>query len=256
MPIPKNILTLVQTALTVGLVIEVSAVFGVCAFPGVYGCLWLWDHTAGFGREVRLLLLCMGGGLAYFVFGFSQMIVLPVARWVTFATGSPLGKYPLGSWKGYQWVSYNALTLVIRFSFVNWIRGTPFICWYHRMMGMKVGKRVQINAAVVSDQNLIEIGDDSLIGGDVTLIGHAVEHYNVVTGRVKIGKRVTVGLMAVIMPGCEIGDGAMIAANAVLKKDTKIGPGEIWGGVPAKCIGKVGEHKKAVEDAQATTTSG
>lgn len=39
----------------------------------------------------------------------------------------------------------------------------------------------------------------------------------------------------------EIGDGAILAANAVLKKGTIIGPGEIWGGVPAKKIGVRGE---------------
>lgn len=43
--------------------------------------------------------------------------------------------------------------------------------------------------------------------------------------------------MAVIFPGVEIGDGAMIPANAILKKGTKVGPNEIWGGVPAVKLG-------------------
>ena len=55
--------------------------------------------------------------------------------------------------------------------------------------------------------------------------------------------------MAVVMPGCEIGDGAVIAANAVLQKGTKVGPGEIWGGVPARKIGQKGEKK--IEDKRA-----
>ena len=54
----------------------------------------------------------------------------------------------------------------------------------------------------------------------------------------KIGSNVTLGLMAVVMPGCEIGDHAMIAANAVLKKGTIVKPYEIWGGVPAQRIGE------------------
>ena len=57
----------------------------------------------------------------------------------------------------------------------------------------------------------------------------------------KIGSRVTVGLMTVIMPGCEVGDGAVLAANAVLKKGTKVGANEVWGGVPAKRVGLRGE---------------
>jgi acetyltransferase-like isoleucine patch superfamily enzyme len=43
-----------------------------------------------------------------------------------------------------------------------------------------------------------------------------------------------------VMPGVVIGDRAVIAANAFLGKGTVVGPGEIWGGVPAK---KLGERK-------------
>ena len=64
------------------------------------------------------------------------------------------------------------------------------------------------------------------------------ERGRLATAPVVIGKRVTVGLMAVIFPGCVIGDGAIIAAGSVLSKGTKIGPGEIWSGVPARRVGR------------------
>jgi acetyltransferase-like isoleucine patch superfamily enzyme len=136
-----------------------------------------------------------------------------------------------------QWASYNALILLVRYTCINFLRVTPLLPLFHRLMGMKVGARVQINTAVIGDSNLIEIGDDTVIGGDVTLVAHAAERGDLLTARVKIGSRVTVGLMAVIMPGVEIGDRAVIAANAVLKKGTKVGPGELWGGVPAVKLG-------------------
>jgi len=104
-------------------------------------------------------------------------------------------------------------------------------------MGMKCGARVQINTKVIADSNLIEIGDDTVIGGDVILVCHAAEAGELVLSPVTIGSRVTVGLMAVILPGCEIGDGAFIAANAVLGKGTKVPPHTIWGGIPARQIG-------------------
>ena len=53
-----------------------------------------------------------------------------------------------------------------------------------------------------------------------------------------IGRGVTVGLMAVILPGCTLGDGGVIAAGAVLMKGTKVGPGEIWAGSPARLVGR------------------
>ena len=45
-------------------------------------------------------------------------------------------------------------------------------------------------------------------------------------------------MMSVIMPGCVIGDDAVLAANTVLQKGAIIVPGEIWGGIPARKIGQ------------------
>jgi acetyltransferase-like isoleucine patch superfamily enzyme len=44
--------------------------------------------------------------------------------------------------------------------------------------------------------------------------------------------------MAVVFPGCVIGDGAIVAAGSVLSKGTRVGPGEIWAGVPARRVGR------------------
>lgn len=51
-----------------------------------------------------------------------------------------------------------------------------------------------------------------------------------------IGNDVWIGAEAMIMPGCKISDGAVIAARAIVTKD--IGPYEIWGGNPARLIKK------------------
>lgn len=49
-----------------------------------------------------------------------------------------------------------------------------------------------------------------------------------------IGNDVWIGANAVILPGCNIGDGAVVAAGAVVTKD--VAPYAIVGGVPAKLI--------------------
>ena len=40
------------------------------------------------------------------------------------------------------------------------------------------------------------------------------------------------------MQGCTISDNATIGIGAVLSKNTHVGPGEIWVGVPAKKLNK------------------
>jgi len=49
---------------------------------------------------------------------------------------------------------------------------------------------------------------------------------------------------AVLLPGVEIGEGAIVGAGALVAKDTVIPPGEIWAGVPARKIGVVGAEAK------------
>lgn len=52
--------------------------------------------------------------------------------------------------------------------------------------------------------------------------------------RVKIGNDVLISLNAIILEGISIGDGAIIAAGAIVTKDVK--PYEVVGGVPAKHV--------------------
>lgn len=55
-------------------------------------------------------------------------------------------------------------------------------------------------------------------------------------GDTVIGNDVWIGTEAMIMPGVQIADGAVIGARALITKN--VGPYEIWGGNPAKLIKK------------------
>jgi non-ribosomal peptide synthetase-like protein len=239
--------TPLQVLLTLFMYLELSVAAGLAATPGVYGAIKAYGWVAAHNPPDvgRVLALCVLAALAYFAYALTVIFVVPLMR--VLAWGTPEGRYPYYSMKAFQWASYNALILLVRYTCINFLRVTPFVRLFHRLMGMKVGHRVQINTAIIGDSNLIEIGDDSVIGGDATLVAHAAERGQLVAGRVRIGKKVTVGLMSVILPGCEIGDGAVLAANAVLQKNTKVGPREIWGGVPARKIGERGAHSEGDE---------
>lgn len=226
-----------QALLTLLLFAESIAVLGAALFPAVALVRWAEARLPAAGA-LHALGLALALAAGWFAFGLALLVVIPIARWVTFARGTPAGSFPYFSFGAWRWASYNALTLMLRFTFVNWIRVTPLLPAYHRLMGARIGRRVQINTAVIADQNLVEIGDDSVIGGDVTLVCHAAERGRLVTAPVKIGRGVTIGLMAVVFPGCVIGDGAVISAGSVLSKGAKVGPGEIWAGVPARRVGR------------------
>lgn len=230
--------TPLQVAFTLGQYVQLTLLAGLATAPGVYLALRAWKATTAWALPFRVLAACCLGWGAYFSYLICVIFVVAAFRAVTGAR-SPLGAFPYYSFDTIRWGRFNALLLLVRFTCVNFMRATPFLPLFHRMMGMKIGRRVQINTAIVGDSNLIEIGDDTVIGGDVTLVAHSAERGMLVTAPVKIGRRVTVGLMAVIFPGVTIGDDAVIAAGAVLAKGTQVGPGEVWGGVPARRIGQV-----------------
>lgn len=60
------------------------------------------------------------------------------------------------------------------------------------------------------------------------------QRFNERTTRIEIGNDVWIGCRAVILGGVKIGDGAVVAAGAVVTKD--VPPYAIVGGVPAKVI--------------------
>lgn len=106
-----------------------------------------------------------------------------------------------------------------------------------------IGKNVFINCGChFQDQGGIYIGDGALIGSQVVLatINHGrkpEERADNIPAPIRIGKRVWVGSHATILPGVSVGDGAIVAAGAVVTKD--VPPNTVVGGVPAKVIGQV-----------------
>jgi maltose O-acetyltransferase len=86
----------------------------------------------------------------------------------------------------------------------------------------------------------IVTGNNVSIGPEATILtlGHDPQspHFADRGGDVIIGDRVWIGYRALVLPGVTIGEGAVVAAGAVVTKD--VAPFTIVAGVPAKPIGK------------------
>jgi len=107
----------------------------------------------------------------------------------------------------------------------------------YRLVGAKIGKGVSVGLGVTFDiffPELIEIGDNAIIGYDSLILTHEFLVKEWRKGKVRIGKDVMIGAWSLVMPGVTIGDGAKIASYSLVNRDVK--PGEFVGGVPARKI--------------------
>ena len=109
-----------------------------------------------------------------------------------------------------------------------------------------VGKNVFINMGCkFQDQGGIFIGDGALIGHNVVLatLNHAMspeDRSTMVPAPIHIGKKVWIGSNATVLPGVTIGDGAIVAAGAVVTRD--VPENTMVGGVPARMMRTISEE--------------
>lgn len=243
------LITLGQLIFSVVMYLMVTVFFGLALIPGIMLVLSVWGAMQGMGYFLRLPLLGLSLAAGYFLFGFSLIILAGFTR-SALRLRLKEGRYPIFSLPALKWAFVSSLYLMINFTFIDFVLLTPFANLLLRLLGARLGKNVQINSKFVFDATLLEIGDNTVVGGGAIIIGHVVERGILKLKKVIIGKNVTIGSHATIMPGCEIGDGAIIGASAVLLKDTKVAPRAVYFGVPAEPIELKRHREKEDSDAQ------
>jgi acetyltransferase-like isoleucine patch superfamily enzyme len=98
--------------------------------------------------------------------------------------------------------------------------------------------------------NAVEVGENLISAVGSWILSHdssLINHINKVAVRKTIvGNNVFIGLNAIIMPGVNVGDGAIIGAGSVVTKDVK--SYTVVGGNPAKFICTVEDYIKRVQE--------
>lgn len=95
-----------------------------------------------------------------------------------------------------------------------------------RSRGMKIGEGCRLYSLLVaSEAELIEIGSDVIVSGEVMFVTHdgavfsgrdRIPNVNGHYGRIRIGDKCFIGMRAIIMPGVELGPRCIVAAGAVV----------------------------------------
>ncbi len=194
---------------------------GIALTPGIS----LFQTTLEYSQEFQPLIknLFIGFSLAtgFFLYGMTLIFVVPAVNKLL-----PLKVKPhRASWYSLSvipWYYHNALTYLVRYTFLDLITPTPFNKLFYQMMGMKIGKGSVINTSNISDPCLIEIGDNVTIGGSVTLVAHYGQKGLLVIDRLIIKDKATIGLRASLFGNVIVGKGALVKAHEVLMPKTRI----------------------------------
>lgn len=108
------------------------------------------------------------------------------------------------------------------------------------LFGARIGKNTALGGRI-ADPFMVTVEDGAVLGHNSMLTPHTITSGRLLLHEVKIGRGATIGINVAVMAGAEVGEGSVVTAGSVVPPFTRIPPGELWGGLPARRI-------KALED--------
>ena len=120
---------------------------------------------------------------------------------------------------------------------LGWLTGTPFLAFFLRAFGARIGRRTYIDTTYLTEFDLVNVGDDSSIGGPTSLQTHLFEDRVMKMSHVRIGRRCTIGPRAVVLYDTEVGDDASLDGLSLVMKGESLPAGTAWRGIPARRVG-------------------
>lgn len=251
---------IVQNFLTALVIPFLSIIVGLSSLPGIYLFLKTQNYLYGV-KDVLVLpqtwqeftITGIGMGMGMMLWGIT-LVILSGLLGGLFRPRLEPGKYPLQSFVTIQW-AWSMIFHRIALFFLPFLVPSFIGNFYYWLSGVKLGQGVQINSAHVNDAGFVTLGDRVVIGGDAIINAHLTERGELVMAPVFIGNDALIGMGSVIQPGCRIGNGAVVASRAVVPKWTTIPAGEVWAGIPAKCIRLADGSKPEIQSSDSSDMS-
>jgi carbonic anhydrase/acetyltransferase-like protein (isoleucine patch superfamily) len=113
--------------------------------------------------------------------------------------------------------------------------------WYNAVLRGDINRIVVGHHTNIQDNAVIHLADDfPCVVGNYVTIGHSA-----IVHACTVGDEVLVGMGATILDGAMIGEQCLIGANALVTVDSKIPPGSLVLGSPAKVVRKLTSDERA-----------
>lgn len=150
----------------------------------------------------------------------------------------PVGEIAEGSRAEFVYHVYLLFFLILFYPVIrSGFMPVPLMRLFYQALGAKLGANTY-SSGLLLDPPFVEFGANCIVGQFALIVPHVIEGSKLAHYPIKAGNNVTIGAGATVLSGVTIGDDAIVSTGAVVSKNTVIGDGEIWGGIPAKLIGR------------------
>jgi len=186
----------------------------------------LWDRIGLAAASLSLPLVYAGCCIAL-------ALAVALTKWIVMGRFKPFEK-PQWSWYVWKLEFVNALyEFMLAPLTLDALLGTPFLPWYYRLLGARIGRRTYFHTTGLIEFDLVEVGDESVVGEDSVLQAHLFEDRILKADRLRIGRRCEVGAISVVLYDTQMEDGSRLDALSLLMKGETLPAGTAWAGIPA-----------------------
>jgi non-ribosomal peptide synthetase-like protein len=203
--------------------------------PILLACVWL--ALVARAEEAVSLPVLIFGVVPALEFGFlaSLCVIVLMLKWALLGRVQP-GQHPLYSSWCSRWDFHYVVWDFLGLGPLSALEGTLWLNVYLRGMGMNLGRGVVLGHgfAHVVDPDMLTFEDGATVSCQFQ--AHTFEDRVLKIDHVRIRARATVGNLAVLLYGADIGAAAAVAPHSVVMKREKLLPATAYAGCPTRVL--------------------
>ena len=199
-------------------------------FPG----LMLITHLDYISENFHFIWTTFGVGFSFVVL---LTLLITIIKWGLLGKIKE-GKYPVGSLFYYKKWFFDQL-MKLSLQVIGTLYTTLYLQFWFKLLGVKMGKRVEIATVEFISPDLLETGDECFLADSVSVGASHVRNGYITIAKSRIGSRTFVGNSAVVSPGTKLGSDVLVGVLSKMSAENLPAPDcTSWFGSPAVFLPK------------------
>ena len=202
----------------------------IAYFPG----MMLIAHLDYSNESYHFLWLTIGVGVSFVVL---LTAIITILKWMLLGNIKE-GKYPIDSIFYYKKWFFDQL-MKLSLQVIGTLYTTLYLQIWFRMLGVKMGKRVEISTVEFISPDLLVTGDECFLADSVSIGASHVRDGYISIAKTYIGNRTFIGNSAVISPDTRLGNDVLVGVLSKMSSENlPAKDGTSWFGSPAVFLPK------------------